>query len=84
MVNKPDLVERWGVYETLLQGPEEGNPFLDVGFGAQFKYGHRTVDVDGFYDGNGVYRVRFMPDREGTWRYVTRSSCAELDGKKRD
>jgi hypothetical protein len=82
MVDKADLVERWGIYETSLQGPEEENPFLEVEFGAQFRYRHRAVDVDGFYDGEGVYRVRFMPDREGTWHYVTRSNCAVLDGKK--
>src|SRR5262249_11900045 len=33
------------------------------------------------YDGDGVYRLRFMPDRPGAWRYTTRSNRAELDGK---
>ena len=35
----------------------------------------------GFYDGDGIYRVRFMPDTQGEWRYHTRSNRAELDGK---
>ena len=73
--------ERWGIAEFSFCGPREGNPFLDVQFGAQFQVGHRTVDVEGFYDGEGVYRVRFMPDREGTWRYVTKSDCSALDGR---
>ena len=39
------------------------------------------MQVDGFYDGDGVYKVRFSPDAEGEWTYVTRSNRRELDGK---
>jgi Domain of unknown function (DUF5060)/Domain of unknown function (DUF5605)/Protein of unknown function (DUF4038) len=74
-------VERWGVFETSLSGPSSGNPFLDVRFGAHFRYGHRVIDVDGFYDGAAVYRVRFMPDEIGAWSYTTFSNVAALDGK---
>ncbi|MCA9896455.1 MAG: DUF5060 domain-containing protein, partial [Anaerolineae bacterium] len=42
---------------------------------------HRVVDVDGFYDGAGTYRVRFMPDTLGEWHYTTVSNRAELDGQ---
>ena len=49
-------VEQWGLFELALPGPAEGNPFLDVEFGARFSYKHRTVEVDGFYDGAGIYR----------------------------
>jgi hypothetical protein len=51
-----------------------------VTFGADFQMGHRTVAVDGFYDGDGVYRVRFMPDAEGEWTFTTRSNRPELNG----
>ena len=67
-------VEQWDFIEISLKGPEEGNPFLEVEFGAHFHFGHRTVDVDGFYDGNGNYKVRFMPDVQGEWGYATRSN----------
>lgn len=73
-------VERWDIFELALNGPLEGNPFLEVSFGARFAHQHRVVDVDGFYDGDGVYKVRFMPDTEGLWTYTTRSSVAALDG----
>ncbi|MEU9202850.1 DUF5060 domain-containing protein [Streptomyces sp. NPDC048332] len=73
-------VERWGTFELTLDGPADGNPYRDVEFGAQFRHGHRVVPVDGFYDGGGVYRVRFMPDREGAWTYTTRSHVPALDG----
>ena len=73
-------IERWGIFELALSGPTEGNPFTDVQFGARFQHGHRTIDVDGFYDGAGVYRVRLMPDTIGAWRYVTRSNVPALAG----
>ncbi|MBN1402809.1 MAG: DUF5060 domain-containing protein [Anaerolineae bacterium] len=74
-------IERWGTFELTLDGPQEGNPFVDVSFGAEFAFRHRVVPVDGFYDGNGHYKVRFMPDTLGTWRYTTTSNLAALNGQ---
>jgi hypothetical protein len=74
-------VERWGIYEIELRGPGGGNPFTEVHLGARFAYQRRSVDVTGFYDGDGQYRVRFMPDEEGSWTYTTKSNRPELDGK---
>jgi hypothetical protein len=76
-----ETVERWGVFELSVNGPASGNPFLDVRLSAQFRFRNRTVDVDGFYDGGGVYRVRFMPDEVGEWTYTTASNAAALNGK---
>lgn len=76
----PESVEQWGIFELQLDGPSKGNPFLEVSVGAEFQYGHRTVSVDGFYDGDGVYRVRFMPDVQGQWHYTTRSNASQLSG----
>src|SRR5687768_16317611 len=53
--------EQWDVYEVALRGPASGNPFVDVQLAARFTNGARTLDVSGFYDGDGVYRLRFMP-----------------------
>ncbi|WP_399136620.1 DUF5060 domain-containing protein [Streptomyces sp. NBUA17] len=72
-------VERWGTFELTLRGPADGNPYTDVDFGADFRHRHRVVRADGFHDGDGVYRVRFMPDREGGWTYTTRSNVPQLD-----
>jgi hypothetical protein len=74
-------VERWGVYEITLAGPSTGNPFVDVRLGGHFRYGNRVVDVEGFYDGEGTYRIRFMPDEVGRWTYTTTSNAPALDGK---
>jgi hypothetical protein len=74
-------VEQWAVFELQLNGPSVGNPFTEVSFGARFTFAHRTVEVPGFYDGNGIYKVRFSPDSAGTWNYETTSSAKELAGK---
>jgi len=58
-------VERWGIFEATLEGPEKGNPFVDVKLGAEFRNKNRVVAVDGFYDGNGVYKVRLCQTHRG-------------------
>ncbi|HRW08264.1 MAG TPA: DUF5060 domain-containing protein, partial [Caldilineaceae bacterium] len=75
-------VEQWGIFELARTGRADGNPFLDNSFAAHFSYKHREITVDGFYDGDGIYRVRFMPDVQGEWRYRTQSNLAELDGQE--
>ena len=74
--------ERWDIFELTLKGPSDGNPFVDVEFRAEFKQGTEVFKPDGFYDGNGIYKVRFMPNATGNWTYITRSNRSELDGKK--
>jgi hypothetical protein len=74
-------VEQWGMAEVVLRGPSGGNPFTEVKLAARVSQGDQALEVAGFYDGDGVYRVRFMPDRPGEWSYATRSNRAELDGK---
>ncbi len=75
-------VEQWSIYEIELKGPQTGNPFLDVTLGAEFKQGELSYTPQGFYDGNGIYRIRFMPTETGEWSYVTKSNVKELDGLK--
>jgi len=74
-------VPRWEVFEATLTGPSTGNPFVDVQLTATFSLGHRTVEVDGFYDGTDKYKLRFMPDTEGDWTYTTHSTTPSLDNK---
>lgn len=85
IVNVSSLqVEKWDAFEVELLGPCEGNPFIDVSLSAIFKYKNHELYVEGFYDGNGSYKLRFMPDREGQWKYKTTSNCAELEGIEGD
>jgi hypothetical protein len=75
-------VEQWGIFELSLEGPATGNPFVDVELSAKFTQGDRAITALGFYDGNGVYRIRFMPEQPGEWRWATRSNRPELDGRQ--
>lgn len=72
--------ERWGFFETRLDGPDSGNPFTEVELSARFTRDDRSAEVEGFYDGDGAYRIRFMPDEEGEWTFRTRSNVGALDG----
>ena len=62
-------VRRWGVQELSFSGPSGGNPFTDYAVSATFTGRNETVRTDGFYDGNGIYRVRFMPSFEGSYHF---------------
>ena len=36
---------------------------------AVFTCGGETVHINGFYDGDGVYKVRFLPQKPGLWKW---------------
>jgi PelA/Pel-15E family pectate lyase len=74
-------VERWSSTDIELAGPSAGNPFMEVDLSATFRQGTRSIKVPGFYDGEGKYKIRFMPDQVGTWTYETHSNRPELSGK---
>ncbi len=74
-------IEQWGIFEIALNGPASGNPFLEVELKAEFRSESHVVNVTGFYDGEGIYRIRFMPEKLGEWHYVTRSNQPDLNGK---
>ena len=64
-----DTCNRWGIYEVALDGPKEGNPFTEQRVTGTFHSINETVSCDGFYDGDGIYRIRFMPSFEGEYTY---------------
>ncbi|MCL2461440.1 MAG: DUF5060 domain-containing protein, partial [Defluviitaleaceae bacterium] len=76
-INK-DTVERWGVFEVSVNGKTDGNPFTDHNIRGIFRHKDETVEADGFYDGAGLYKVRFMPSFEGEYEYSVSGSC--MDG----
>ncbi|MBV7534703.1 DUF5605 domain-containing protein [Duganella sp. sic0402] len=74
-------VPKYGIYEITLPGPTAGNPDASLELSATFRQGDNSYRPEGFYDGDGVYKIRFMPDREGEWTYTTHSNYAELNNK---
>ena len=73
----PTEVKKWDVFEVALAGPSEGNPFLDQSLKGIFTNKNESVVVNGFYDGEGVYRIRFMPSYEGRYTFVLMGSFLE-------
>ncbi len=74
-------VERWDYFEASFKGPDEGNPFKEVDLKARFRHENKEMIVSGFYDGNGTYKVRFMPAETGKWEYSTISEIPALKNK---
>ena len=60
-LNYQDSVEQWGLWEIEIPGPSTGNPFKEQTVKAVITGKNETKEIDGFYDGNGKYKVRFMP-----------------------
>jgi hypothetical protein len=71
-------VERWGLFEAACPGREEGNPFTDYTIEGEFKSKSETIRVDGFYDGGGVYRLRFMPSFAEPYTFVIGGSFSAV------
>jgi Domain of unknown function (DUF5060)/Protein of unknown function (DUF4038) len=81
-VGQIQRVEQWGRQEIRLQSNlAYANPFTDVDVRGRFSSGSRTVEVYGFYDGNHTWKVRFMPEQQGEWSYITLSNDEQLSGK---
>lgn len=77
MDNIETAIERWGVFELCLKGPSEGNPFVEQWLRGSFLGKNEQVSVNGFYDGDGIYRIRFMPSFCGPYQYEVVSSFSD-------
>ena len=72
-------VERWGMIELALPGKTEGNPFTDYEIRGRFEGLHEDVMVTGFYDGDGIWKIRFMPSYTGEYRYTVFGSFSDTE-----
>ena len=70
-------VEKWSMIELRFKGKNDGNPFTDYEIHAEFKGESEKKYVSGFYDGDGVYIIRFMPAFVGNYRYKVEGSFFE-------
>lgn len=70
-------VRKWDYFERVLSGKTEGNPYDDYGMFGTFESDNETKTVEGFYDGNGKYVIRFMPSFEGVYTYRISGSFSD-------
>lgn len=70
-------IERWGIFEAALPGKTAGNPFTDYAIQGIFTGPGEKITVHGFYDGDGIYRIRFMPSFEGKYTFTISGSFSD-------
>ncbi|MDX2048831.1 MAG: DUF5060 domain-containing protein [Chitinophagaceae bacterium] len=75
-------VQQWDRFELTLKHNYSGNAFINVKLTATFNHNDTSYTVDGFYDGENTFRIRFMPERTGTWQYTTKSNVKQLNNQK--
>jgi hypothetical protein len=76
-------VPRWSVYDLALTASDaQRDPYLERDLVGVFSGPNgQSVVVNGFWDGDRTFRLRFAPTAEGTWTYMTVSSDAAMDGQ---
>jgi hypothetical protein len=64
-------VGRWDRFEASVTNAKDyRDPYADVTLDVTYDDPRgRTRKFWGFYDGAGTWKIRFMPDRVGTWKY---------------
>lgn len=73
--------ERWGIFElTFTTAQTFKNPFMEVSLQGVFRSGMTVKTVDAFYDGNGIWKIRYMPEEMGTYTFRTVSNQADFHG----
>lgn len=63
-------IELWGCLELSFEGKVFENPFMEATILGTFKGDQECKTVEGFYDGDGIFKVRFMPSFAGTYTYI--------------
>lgn len=79
-----EKVEKWKRFEISLKHKVKGNAFKNVNITAKFYNADTTFVVKGFYDGNDVFKIRFMPQEIGKWNYKISSNINSFNNKKGD
>ncbi|MBR3277043.1 MAG: DUF5605 domain-containing protein [Eubacterium sp.] len=72
-----ETCEKWDVFELAFTGKTSGNPFTDYTIQAVFTHKCGRTAVNGFYDGDGVYKVRFMPSFTGIYHYEVKGTFTD-------
>lgn len=82
VANAQQKVEKWSRFELVLNHSNPEESFSAIKLSARFCNKDTSFVVSGFYDGNNLCKIRFMPNETGTWNYITKSNIPALNGKK--
>ncbi len=73
---------QWDVFDLAFQVEAIPEHPIDVIFSATLTHASTSMEVPGFFDGEGVFVIRFTPPTAGPWRYATKSSIDALNGHR--
>lgn len=76
-----DVVEIFEVLEFIFVGPEITGDMETIERRPYFQMVVKGQKFNGYYCGNGKYKIRFMPKSLGDWEYVLESGIPELNGQ---
>ena len=62
-------MRQYETFELSLRGPELSDNWAQADVKAEFTHNDETVTVPGFYAGDGVYKVRFLPMEAGEYTF---------------
>lgn len=75
-------MEQFRMCELEFKGETLTKDWARIDLTAEFSCGDKTQKVTGFYAGDGVYKVRFLPEESGTWSYRV-TGCVTAEGMVR-
>ncbi|MFQ3578894.1 MAG: DUF5060 domain-containing protein, partial [Bacteroidales bacterium] len=67
----PVIVPQWGIHEITIQNTTAYvDPYRDVELQVVYTSPEgKKIDFWGFYDDQGTWKARYMPDQQGRWTY---------------
>lgn len=67
---QPSVVEKYGIFEIpLVATGISSNKYKDVRLKGVFQGPTQTIEIDGFWNGGDIFKVRMAPTEVGTWTY---------------
>ncbi len=73
-------MKRYEMCELSFSGPVLAENYASIDLRAVLSCGEEVHQVKGFYAGEGLYKVRFLPKSAGTYAYTV-SGCVEASGE---
>ena len=74
-------MKQYETFELIFQGPVLTESWSRADLTAEFSCGSITKTVKGFYDGDGRYVVRFLPEIPGPWRWKVSGAVSASGGE---
>ena len=74
-------MRQYETFELIFQNAVLADAWAQIDLNAVFACGDTVKTVKGFYDGDGRYIVRFLPETPGVWKWKV-TGCVEAEGEE--